>query len=445
MDERKQFTKDIWKLLLPIAFQNLMATLIGATDALVLARVDQYAVAAVSLAGEISFVMNMFLGTIIGGISIMAAQYLGKGDTRTVKNLMGMALRYNLAVAFLFFLGAFFAPDLLMRLYTSDANLAQIGAGYLRIASWSYLLSAIAQCYLCIMRATNAAGVCALIATLTAVVDVVVDIVLVYGLDMGAKGTAISTVAVCAVELIGVMIYTSRGDRIRPDRKALTYYSRELEGDFWRITIPVLISYLVWGCGYSLSAAIMGHVSADASSAYAIAALIRNLFSCFIHGLGSGAGILIGKNLGSGDMELSRRNGARICKTTLIFGVVSGLLYCLLSPLAMKFFILNDITREYLRQMTPMVAVYIFGLSISVTIISNLFPAGGDTKFDAQVTGFTMWCITIPVSLLAAFVFHWPVAWIYFCLCLDEPCKAVFVYRRYKQYRWLKNITRDFA
>ncbi len=259
MNEKQLFYKDLWKLMLPIAFQNLMMTLVCATDALVLARVDQYSVAAVSLATEITFVMNLFLGAVIGGIAIMAAQYHGKGDQQTVKNLMGMALRYNVLISLVFFVGARFAPETLMGIYTNDPRLNGIGAGYLKIASWSYLLSAASQCFLCVMKISGGASFSAGIATATAIVDVVVDIFLVYGLNMGANGTAYSTVAVCLVEFMGVILYSCGKDRIHPNFKNLTYFSKELERDFYKLSLPVLAGGLVWGVGFSLSAAIMGH------------------------------------------------------------------------------------------------------------------------------------------------------------------------------------------
>ncbi len=443
MEEKRTFYKDLWKLMLPIAFQNLMMTLVSATDALVLARVDQYSVAAVSLATEITFVMNLFLGTVIGGISILTSQYQGKGDQNTVKNLMGMALRYNVLIALVFFVGARFFPEQLMGFYTNDPGLIQTGAGYLRIASWSYLLAAVSQCYLCVMKITGGAAFSAVIATVTALVDVSVDIYLVYGLDMGANGTAISTVAVCLVELCGVVAYSFGKGRIRPGLKNLCYFSRELEADFRRLSFPVLMGQLVWGLGFSLSAAILGHVNADASSAYAIAALIRKIFTCFIRGLGNGAGIIVGRDLGSGDLELARRNGTRLARASIWCGLFSGALLSLLGPLVLKYFILNEATQGYLAQMLPICAVYLLAQSVSVTVICGVFPAGGDTIFDAEITAITMWLLALPLGCLSAFVLHLPVVVTYLAVCLDELTKVLFVYPRFKKYYWLKNLTRE--
>ncbi|HAU87759.1 MAG TPA: MATE family efflux transporter, partial [Lachnospiraceae bacterium] len=53
----------------------------------------------------------------------------------------------------------------------------------------------------------------------------------------------------------------------------------------------------------------------------------------------------------------------------------------------------------------------------------------------------TLWCITIPIGALAAFLFKWPVLVVYFLLNQDEIVKLPVVYRHYKKYEWVKNLT----
>lgn len=49
----------------------------------------------------------------------------------------------------------------------------------------------------------------------------------------------------------------------------------------------------------------------------------------------------------------------------------------------------------------------------------------------------------VPLGALAAFVFHAPVMVVYFLLNLDEMIKLPAVYRHYKKYQWVNNITRE--
>lgn len=43
-----------------------------------------------------------------------------------------------------------------------------------------------------------------------------------------------------------------------------------------------------------------------------------------------------------------------------------------------------------------------------MTVISGIFAAGGDSKFGFICDGITMWCVTVPIGLIAAFVLKLP-------------------------------------
>lgn len=142
-NEKKEFYRELLALAVPIGLQNLLVALIGATDALMLGRLTQDSVAAVSLANQIVFIMNLFVGAAVGGGGVLIAQYWGKNDRTMVKNLFCMILKWALGISFVFFALAMCIPELLMRIYTPDAALIKIGASYLRAVSFSYLFSGI--------------------------------------------------------------------------------------------------------------------------------------------------------------------------------------------------------------------------------------------------------------------------------------------------------------
>ena len=75
--------------------------------------------------------------------------------------------------------------------------------------------------------------------------------------------------------------------------------------------------------------------------------------------------------------------------------------------------------------------------------IAGIFCAGGDTRFGLFCDLVTMWVIIVPIGILAAFVWKIPVPAVYFLLNLDEFVKRPAVYRHYKKYGWMKNLTTD--
>jgi Na+-driven multidrug efflux pump len=80
---------------LPIAFQQFMLAAVSASDALMLGVISQDALSAVLLAGQITFVFNLFMGGLTMGTSILAAQYYGKGELPGMGRRIFHVLRYH--------------------------------------------------------------------------------------------------------------------------------------------------------------------------------------------------------------------------------------------------------------------------------------------------------------------------------------------------------------
>ena len=97
--------------------------------------------------------------------------------------------------------------------------------------------------------------------------------------------------------------------------------------------------------------------------------------------------------------------------------------------------------KEYLRGMLLICSYYLVGKSVNSMTIGGIFPAGGDSKFGLFCDTVTLWCITVPIGCLCAFILKMPVLGVYFVLNLDEIVKLPVVYRHYRKYGWVKNIT----
>lgn len=123
MQEKKQFYKKLAVLVLPIAVQNLMTALVSASDALMLGFLDQSSLSAVSLATQVQFVLNLFYAALTIGSTVLAAQYWGKGDFRSVEKILAAALKSALLVSVVFFFAALAVPELLMRIFGRNAVL----------------------------------------------------------------------------------------------------------------------------------------------------------------------------------------------------------------------------------------------------------------------------------------------------------------------------------
>lgn len=443
--QQNGFYKELFSLAIPIAMQNLLVALIGATDALMLGRLHQDAVSAVSLANQIVFVMNLFIGAVVGGGGALIAQYWGKGDKAMVRNLFCMILKWAAGISFVFFAGAMFIPELLMGIYAGEEALIEIGASYLRAVGLSYLFSGVTQCYYLVMKLEGKASKSVIISVVTLITDVVLDIFLIYGVGgvpaFGANGSAYSTVAVELIALVWVIVESHRGESIQPDMQSMKWFSAQTTKDFFKIALPMLGSSLAWGLGFSLHSLIMGHLGSDATAAASITSVAQELITCVCKGISAGAGIMVGKLLGQDLFDEAKEYGRKFWKVSLWTGVLNVVLLAAFAPIVMLFFVLTETAKAYLLQMLVFSGLYVFAFSLNTIIVCGVFPSGGDAAYDAKSVFFASWCFALPLALLAAFVFKWPVMVVYILMCSDEIVKLPWLYPRYKKYIWVKNLT----
>lgn len=444
--EKDDFYKRLFSMVLPIALQNLVTALVGASDALMLGALAQNALSAVSLATQIQFVLNLFYAALTIGTTVLAAQYWGKGDREAVERVLAVALKPSVLISAAFFLAARFCPEFLMRIFTDEETLVGPGASYLRIVSWSYLCTGVSQIYLCIMKNSGRTLRSTIYGSTAVFLNIGLNAVLIFGLlgcpRLEIEGAAAATVTARIAELLLVSLESGRQSDIR--WKFLIDKNRTLRDDFYKYTAPVLVNELVWGCGFTMFSVIMGHLGSDATAANSVANVVKNVVACLCLGIGSGSGIIGGNELGAGNLERAKACGSRLCKTALTAGVLSGSVLLLCSPLLILCAGgLSGQALTYLRGMLLVCAYYLIGKSINSTVIAGIFCAGGDTRFGMLCDAVTMWLIIVPIGMLAAFVWKLPVLAVYFWLSLDEFVKLPAVYRHYKKYGWVKKLTKE--
>ena len=445
----KFFLEKLMKLTLPIMLQNLMLALVAAADALMLGSVEQNSMAAVSLATQVQFIQNMIIAAVVSAASILGAQYWGRKDIKTVKDIFAISIKFCGGSSIFFWAGCVFFPKYLMLIFTNDSELIEIGIDYLKIAGWSYLLTSISQCYLAIMKVSDHAKATAIISSTAVILNIILNAVFIYGFfglpAMGVRGAAIATLIARIVELLMAVFLSFRYSYIRLEIKRLFKRNSVLYVDFIKTTLPLLGACLFWGVGFTSYTAFMGHLGADAAASNSIAAVVRDLVCCLCNGIASGGGILVGNELGAGRLKTGKLYGDRLFWISIILGFASTGIMFLVTPLVMKFVKLSDGAQSYLFGMMVIMAIYMIGRVINTVLINGIFSAGGDTMFDMYSLAICMWGIAVPLAALGTFFLKWPVLLVYACTCLDEVGKIPWVIFHYKKYKWVKDLTRDLA
>lgn len=171
------------------------------------------------------------------GTSILAAQYYGKGDMKSIEKIFAYVTKVSFLISAAFFLAALFIPETLMRIFTNEPQLISGGIIYLRVAVWSYLFTGISQIYLCILKNTG-------YAVKSMVINIFLNAALIYGLlffpRMEIAGAALATSISKLIEMGWAYVESLREKRDRLHIKYCFQSEKNLVRDYWKYTLPML-------------------------------------------------------------------------------------------------------------------------------------------------------------------------------------------------------------
>jgi len=171
-------------------------------------------VAAVGLANQIFFLLNLVLFGITSGSAMFTAQLWGKRDILNIRKVLGLALTLGLFVGTFFLIIAEFFPEFALSIYSKDPAVIALGSDYLRIIGYSFILYAISFSFSAVLRSTGDVKI-PLVVTLTSLsLNTLLSYILIFGKFgfpvMGVHGAAIAVVCSRIVECAGLLYLTYR-------------------------------------------------------------------------------------------------------------------------------------------------------------------------------------------------------------------------------------------
>ncbi len=444
--DHKAFYRTVFTIAIPVALQSLLTQLVEASDSLMLSVLSQDALSAISLATQVHFVLNILFVFLNVVTSSMSAQYRGKEDILSVEKTLAFAEKLSLSIGFVFFLAAFSMPGVLMKVFTNETVLIELGRQYLRIVSFSYLFMGLSSSYLSVMKNTDRVAKSSAFSSTAVVLNLIGNALLIYGLlglpAMEIRGAALATVIARGVEA-GLCLLESHRTKIGKLRLSLLLTDdKPIRIRFLSLLKGSLGNGIVWGFGTAMFSVIIGHLGSDAVAANSLANIVRRLILCLSMGVGNSAQIIIGRELGADHFDTAKVYVKRLFHTGLSIAAVSGaILFALTPTISSLAGTLSETARMYLRYMLYFNSFYVVGKTANSVFIHGCFYAGGDMRFGFICDLINLWCFILPVGALLAFVFRVPVLAVYCFLNLDEIVKIPAEYIHYRKFKWLRNFT----
>lgn len=455
-NEKRDLNRQLFALAIPIVLQNLVNISLSLLDTFMVGALGESALSGVTLANSLFFVLNLFVFGIQSGSSVLISQYWGKGDTETINRIMGLGLYCAGTVTFIAALAMTLFPVQILSITSDNPELVRVAAEYAQVVAFSHVLNALVMIYTSAHRSMENPRLGMVILMISMLVNTVLNYAFIFGKlgapAMGVAGAALATLIARAIELIITAVYALVNTRFKLCFPRLLVPGRAIVADFVRFCTPVVANETLWGVGFSLYPIIIGHMPGSESgvAAFTIAQSIERISSCFYFGVGHAAAIIVGKRLGRGEAESAYPVAKRLIFLAFFSGVAAGLLLLLLvlsivEPVLLPIFKASGETAALVMSMLMITCIAVPARGVNFTVVVGILRGGGDVTAGMLIDIVSMLVIAVPLAAVVGLVLEWGVVWVYGVMCAEEIWKFFASTWRFRQRKWIRNVTREMG
>ena len=444
----RAFYRRFFSVWIVLVLYNVITLGVNLIDNVMLGAYDEIAMSGVSAVNQLQFLFQQLLLGSGDAIVVLGSQYWGERRTEPIKKFAVGALLLGALMALVLFLIATLAPEAVLSLFTKSPAIRAAGVEYLRVIKYSYLLFAMTSLLLATLRSVETVRIGFFVSLSTLLVNCSLNYLLIEGHlgapALGVTGAAIATLAARAVELCVVVVYILFIDKkLAWCPRDLLHVDLGLIRDYLRLVAPFLMTSFIFGSAVAMQTVILGNLNDTAIAANSVASTFYQLVKVAIVGASSSAAILIGKAIGSREVDLVKSYAKTLQLLFVGIGIVtSSLLFFLRGPIVGLYSEITPETREMAMQFILILSITGFGTAYQMPTITGIIRGGGDAKFVFYNDLIHIWGIVIPLSLAAAFLLGWHPVAVLFCLNLDQLLKCIPAAVKANRYRWMKKLTR---
>ena len=437
-----------FSIYIALMLQNVVTISVNLADNIMLGSYSETALSGAAAVNQIQFVFQQIIMALGDGLVIFCSQYWGKKQIKPMKRIAASATHIAIFIAVLLFGAVTFFSESAIRIFTEDKSIISEGMAYLDIIRFTYLLFAITQLLLAILRSTETVKIAFQLSILAFCVNCGINYILIFGNfgapRMGIRGAAIGTLAARITELTVLLIYiVVREDNLHLQLKDYLRFNKVITKDYFGITWPMLIVQGLWGISTALQTVILGHMTASAIAANSVASTLFLLVKSAAVGAAATASIIIGKTIGEGNIEKVKETAKQLQKVFLKIGVLSGLVLFLLRNPVLSFYNLQPETKEMANTFLIILSVICVGMSYQMPVNNGIIRGGGNVGFTVKVDLISIWLIVLPLSFVMAFIVKASPVIVVCCLNADQIFKCVPAFIKVNYGNWIRELTRE--
>lgn len=450
----KAFYKMVLVLLIPMIIQQGITNFVNLLDNIMVGRLGTESMSGVAIINQLITVFNITIFGCISGASIYSAQFFGSKNYDGVRYAFRFKLYLGVIICAIAAIIFSAYGDNLINLYLSEGvegggdllfTLSE-ASSYLKIILWGLVPFMISQCYFTTLREAGETVTPMISSSIAILVNLVFNYFLIFGTfgfpALGVRGAAIATVLSRYVEA-GYIIFRTHKNFDKFVFVQDLYASFRIPIDIIKkIAItgaPLLMNEILWSVGMAAITQSYSVRGLNVMAALNISSTVSNLFMIVFFAMGGAISILVGRELGAGNIDKAKDMDRKLIFFNVSMYVGIG---ALLASLA-KFIPMIYNTEDYVRNLaTQFLIVYAVAMPLFAFNHSTYFTmrSGGKTIVTFLFDSVFVWLISLPLAFTLSRYTAINIVLVYLIVQSAESIKAVIGAFLLKSGIWAKNI-----
>ena len=444
----RQFYISFISLTVALMLEQAVILSVNLADNVMLGAYSEAALSGVAAVNQIQFVLQQLVYGISNGMIVLGSQYWGQRRTGEIRKLSSIGAWTALGLTLFLFAAVSLFPRGTLMLFTSDEAIIREGVSYLGIMRFSYMFFGLTTVMLGTLRIAESVKIALKVSVLSLVINVSINYLLITGRfgfpELGARGAAVGTLTARVVECVIVAVYLfTRDNGLDIHPADYLHIDREMFRDYMRVSLPILGGSAIWGVSNAIQTVILGHMDSSAIAAQSISSTLFQLLKVTSVGAASAASVIIGKTVGAGKMDRLRQYTRTLQVLFVGIGLTLAALYTAIRFPLLSLYNISEETRRMANAFMTIQTVTIFTMSYQMPVNTGIIRGGGDTGYIFKLDLISIVGIVLPLSLLAAFVWHMSPVAVTIFLNSDQVFKCIPAFIRANRYKWVKKLTRD--
>ena len=434
--------KALWKLMAPLAFDQLLNSMMGTVGTMVVSNLGSAAISAVSLVDAINVLIVQAFYALAAGGTVVCSQYLGckkeKEANEAARQLLFITFVLSVVIAAI----CLAANGPLLRLIFGEVEpqVMKYSRQYFIISAISYPFSALYDDGSSIFRAQENSKTPMMISLCANILNLILNILFVWGLHMEVIGSATATMLSRAFSMIAVLYLLHRPGLIIRLRGYLSI--RPIWSQIRRILylgIPSGIENSMFQFGKLAIQSTVSMMGTAAIAAQGMTNILENLNGILAIGIGVGLMTVVGECMGAGRKDEAAYYIKKMTAVSEVVVIASCLLiFALVHPIT----IFGGMEAKSAKMCIFMVGC----ITIAKPIVWSLafipaygFRAAGDVKFTMVTSALIMWFCRVTLAMfLARVVGFGPIA-VWIGMFTDWSVRAIIYSIRFKSGKWMEH------